>query len=521
MESIKNKEIKVKLVDSGTLTYKLLEAGNPGDWFSLVSEIQNYIEQKTKEKIKQKLESFKSQIRNDIFTNDDEIKQMKETIRKLSDENSSLKSENQKETANLNTTFTQTISKKDIEITNLRNEIGKFLDEKDKMRSDILANDDEIKAMRSEISQLKEANANLQNVKLEEISNLKLEHKDEINEKDRKISHLENKFNDLEEEKNNSIQNAVSQKTLEIKEKIEKELEIKWEEKIKQEKSDLRENFKEQINKQEEKIQDLEEELNKYKEKNINSKEIGENLENWILERYKSVFPLDQENDETISFSLKKDTENLRDEGEKKATKADFIFTIFDKENEINETVILEAKSESKQKPGKQKNKDFFKKLENDRIKKRARYAILVTELEPDQYITIEIAPKFPKIFICRPHFYLALLMILKSMIIKEKKLTKHVENLEEKEKIIKDFEDWKNNKVAKTAEKIRKKSEKAMESSQKIIDEATEIQNSLNEISNTLIRKLENTINNFKITKLARKVETIKKKEIHSSNFV
>ncbi|WP_308704761.1 DUF2130 domain-containing protein [Mesomycoplasma hyopneumoniae] len=520
MESIK-KEIKVKLVDSETLTYKLLEGGNPGDWFSLASEVQNYIEQKTKEKIKQKLESFKSQIRNHILLNDDEIKQMREKILKLSDENIRLKNENQKEKANLNTTFSERITKKDLEIISLKNKIDKFLDEKDKIRSEILANDYEIKAMRSEISQLKEANANLTNANLKEISNLKLKHKEEISEKDRKISHLENEFNGLEKEKNNLIQKVVSEKTLEIKDKIEKELEIKWEDKIKREKLDLRENFKEEINKKEERIQDLEEELNKYKEKNINSKEIGENLENWILERYKSVFPLDQENDETISFSLKKDTENLRDEGEKKATKADFIFTIFDKENGINETVILEAKSESKQKPGKQKNKDFFKKLENDRIKKRARYAILVTELEADQYITIEIAPKFPKIFICRPHFYLALLMILKSMIIKEKKLTKHVENLEEKEKIIKDFEDWKNNKVAKTAEKIRKKSEKAMESSQKIIDEATEIQNSLNEISNTLIRKLENTINNFKITKLARKVGKIKQKEIHSSDFV
>ncbi|MXR13022.1 DUF2130 domain-containing protein [Mycoplasma hyopneumoniae] len=446
---------------------------------------------------------------------------MREKILKLSDENIRLKNENQKEKANLNTTFSERITKKDLEIISLKNKIDKFLDEKDKIRSEILANDYEIKAMRSEISQLKEANANLTNANLKEISNLKLKHKEEISEKDRKISHLENEFNGLEKEKNNLIQKVVSEKTLEIKDKIEKELEIKWEDKIKREKLDLRENFKEEINKKEERIQDLEEELNKYKEKNINSKEIGENLENWILERYKSVFPLDQENDETISFSLKKDTENLRDEGEKKATKADFIFTIFDKENGINETVILEAKSESKQKPGKQKNKDFFKKLENDRIKKRARYAILVTELEADQYITIEIAPKFPKIFICRPHFYLALLMILKSMIIKEKKLTKHVENLEEKEKIIKDFEDWKNNKVAKTAEKIRKKSEKAMESSQKIIDEATEIQNSLNEISNTLIRKLENTINNFKITKLARKVGKIKQKEIHSSDFV
>ncbi|ATP59960.1 DUF2130 domain-containing protein [Mesomycoplasma dispar] len=446
MEKQEKKQIRVSIIDKKTLKYELLEDGNKGDWFTITSDVQNYINAQVKEK----LESLKIKVRNDILANDESIKEKDEKIKELLKENSDLKSEN-----------------------------------------------------------------------LKTSSNLQARHSSEINEKDKKIGILEAEIKSHKANESDKIEKIKLEQQVESDKKIkeiEEKLNAQFEEKSKKEQDkrilDVQSGYDKMIKEKESKIRELEDELNKYKEKNVNSKEIGENLENWILERYKNVFPFDQENDESISFTLKKDTENLKEDGELKGTKADFIFTIRDKENEINESIILEAKSESKEKPGKQKNKDFFKKLESDRVKKKARYAILVTELEPDQYITIEVAPKFPKIFICRPHFYLALLMILKSMIIKEEKLTRQVENLEEKEKIIKDFEEWKNNKITKIAEKIRKKSEEGIASSNKIIDEATKIQNGLIEISNTLIRKLKSEIDNFKITKLAKKVEKIEKSE-------
>lgn len=486
MDINNKKEIKVKLINKESLTYELLEDAKKGDWFSIASEVQNYINTKTDEQIK----SLTSNIRNDILANDENIKKMKDKIELLKVENEKLKGENKSASANLSKQHSQEIGKKDFEIFDLKNQIENYKKQQN----------NEIEKIRNELKNKNDLVS----------KNLEIKHKDEINEKEIEINNLKNEINNYKKHQSVEIEKIKAQQEIEIKEKIEKEieekLEKKYEEKGKQRISDVSTGFNETIKK-------LEEELNKYKNKNINSKEIGENLENWILERYKTVFPLGYENDESVSFNFKKDTENLKDEDEAKGTKSDFIFTIYDKKNDISDLIILEAKSESKEKPGKQKNKDFFKKLENDRIKKKARYAILVSELEPDQYITIEIAPKFPKIFICRPHFYLALLMILKSMIIKENRLSKNVESLEEKEKIIKDFEEWKNGKLIKTAEKIKKKSEEGIVSSAKIIDEATKIKDNLTDISEKQFMKLTKEIDNFKITKITKKIEKITEK--------
>lgn len=467
------KEVKVKLIDFKTLTYQLLEDATAGDWFSIASEAQNYIETQIKEKTKEEIQSIKDQTRNEILANDQEIKQMRFEIEQLKIKNTKLE-EKAKDNAEANQLNLNAINAEHIVV--------------------ISEKDGEIKDLKNEIKDLKNKVQEYEAKQNSEIDRMKMEKESEINKK-----------------------------VLEIKDKMEKESKIEWEKqekKIKEESKEnnekiiqvLENNYNEKIQEVVQKNNELHAELNRYKEKNINSKEIGENLENWILERYKSVFPFGQENDETISFSLKKDTENLKQEGELSGTKADFIFTIYDKEGQISERVILEAKSESKEKPGRQKNKDFFKKLENDRVKKNARYAILVTELEPDQYITIDIAPKFPKIFICRPYFYLALLMILKSMILKEKKLVMQGKNLADKEKIINDFEKWKNDKIKKLAEKINKKSADAIASSRKIIDEATKIRDTLEETSNNLIWKLNTEIDKFNITEFAKKIERTEK---------
>ncbi|AJC49669.1 DUF2130 domain-containing protein [Mesomycoplasma flocculare] len=468
------KEVKVKLIDFKTLTYQLLEDATAGDWFSIASEAQNYIETQIKEKTKEEIQSIKDQTRNEIFANDQEIKQMRFEIEQLKIKNTKLEEKAKTDQLDLDKKHTAEISKKDDEIKDLKNEVQEYK---------------------------KNQNFEIDKIKMEKELEIKNKMEKEFEDKWEK---QEKKLKENNEENNKKI----IQELKENHKKIIQELKENHEKIIQESKK----GYNEKIQKAEQENNELHAELNRYKEKNINSKEIGENLENWILERYKSVFPFGQENDETISFSLKKDTENLKQEGESSGTKADFIFTIYDKEGQISESVILEAKSESKEKPGRQKNNQFFKKLENDRVKKNARYAILVTELEPDQYITIDIAPNFPKIFICRPYFYLALLMILKSMILKEKKLVMQGKNLADKEKIINDFEKWKNDKIKKLAEKINKKSADAIASSRKIIDEATKIRDTLEETSNNLIWKLNTEIDKFNITEFAKKIERTEK---------
>ncbi|WP_337905140.1 DUF2130 domain-containing protein [Mesomycoplasma ovipneumoniae] len=455
MEVKKNNEIKVKLINKETLTYQLLEDAKKGDWFSLVSEVQNYIEDQTKKK----LSEYTKQIRNDIYANDPEIKKIKDENSKLNAEIEKWKSQNDKVKSDLSLKHSEEIGQKDITIAEMQGKIDQLLEKIDGME----------KYQDSTINSA-------------------------IKEKEAKFLSVQSK--EYEQFKQDTEKKWLEQ-IAEVREKTT---------------VDVKAGFEHSLNEKDTKINDLEEELNKYKYKNISSKQIGENLENWILERYRDVFPFGKDDNDSVVVELKKDTVNIKDEPGEKATKSDFIFTINDQSRNVETKIILEAKSESKEKSGKQKNKDFFKKIEQDRIKKKASYAILVTELEPEKYFTIDVAPNYEKIFICRPHFYLALLMLLKSIILKENKLEIQSQSLEDASKIIQKFDDWKEKTLKASINKINTKAERSRSLAERIIKDAGEIQENLNKIVNDYLNNLTQKIDAFKITKITEKIDKINK---------
>ncbi|WP_069098314.1 DUF2130 domain-containing protein [Mesomycoplasma ovipneumoniae] len=457
MEIKKNNEIKVKLINKETLTYQLLEDAKKGDWFSLVSEVQNYIDDQTKKK----LSEHTKQIRNDIFAKDvknliEENSNLRLQIEQLNSQNKSVKSE-------LSTKHTKEIGQKEITIAKMQGKIDELLE----------------------------------------------------------------KINGMEKHQDTTINSAIKQKEaeflsaqLKVNEQFKQDTEKQLREQLRKEMTEEQEKtiahtkagYEHSLNEKDTQINDLKDELNKYTNKNISSKQIGENLENWILDRYRDVFPFGKDDNDSVVFELKKDTKNIKDEPGEKATKSDFIFTINDKRHNVERKIILEAKSESKEKSGKQKNKDFFKKIEEDRKKKDARYAILVTELEPEKYFTIDVAPNYEKIFICRPHFYLALLMLLKSIILKENKLKRQSDSLEETSKIIQKFDDWKEKTLKSIINKINTKAEKSRSLAERIMHDAREIQENLNRILEIYLNNLTQKIDAFKITKITEKIDEINK---------
>ncbi|WP_341491278.1 DUF2130 domain-containing protein [Mesomycoplasma ovipneumoniae] len=457
MEIKKNNEIKVKLINKETLTYQLLEDAKKGDWFSLVSEVQNYIDDQTKKKLSEHTE----QIRNNIFAKDvknliEENSNLKLKIEQLNSQNKSVKSE-------LSTKHTKEIGQKEITIAEMQGKINELLA----------------------------------------------------------------KINGMEKHQDSTINSAIKQKEAEFlsaqlkaNEQFKQDTEKQLREQLRKEMTEEQEKtiahtkagFEHSLNEKDTQIKDLNDELNKYKYKNISSKQIGENLENWILERYRDVFPFGKDDNDSVVVELKKDTVNIKGEPGEKATKSDFIFTINDQSRNVETKIILEAKSESKEKSGKQKNKDFFKKIEEDRKKKNASYAILVTELEPEKYFTIDVAPNYEKIFICRPHFYLALLMLLKSIILKENKLEIQSQSLEDASKIIQKFEEWKEKTLKASINKINTKAEKSRSLTERIIKDAGEIQENLNKIVEGYLNNLTQKIDAFKITKITEKIDKINK---------
>ncbi|MHA0298118.1 DUF2130 domain-containing protein [Mesomycoplasma ovipneumoniae] len=455
MEVKKNNEIKVKLINKETLTYQLLEDAKKGDWFSLVSEVQNYIDDQTKKK----LSEYTVQIRNDIYANDVEIKKIKEENKNLREEIGKLKGQNDKVKADLSLKHSEEITQKEVAIAEMEGTI---------------------KQLQEKIKGMEENQDNI------------------IKKKEADLSLAQSKVN--EQFKQDTEKQLREQLRKEITEEQEKRI------------ADAKTWYEDSLKAKDTEINDLNDELNKYKYKNISSKQIGENLENWILERYRDVFPFGKDDNDSVVVELKKDTVNIKDEPGEKATKSDFIFTINDQSRNVETKIILEAKSESKEKSGKQKNKDFFKKIEADRIKKKASYAILVTELEPEKYFTIDVAPNYEKIFICRPHFYLALLMLLKSIILKENKLEIQSQSLEDASKIIQKFDDWKEKTLKASINKINTKAERSRSLAERIIKDASEIQENLNKIVDDYLNKLTQKIDAFKITKIAEKIDEINK---------
>jgi hypothetical protein len=80
---------------------------------------------------------------------------------------------------------------------------------------------------------------------------------------------------------------------------------------------------------------------------------------------------------------------------------------------------MFEMKNESDDTDKKQKNESFFKKLDEDRTRKKCEYAILVTLLEADNELynsgIIDISYKYPKMYVIRPQFFLPMITLLRN----------------------------------------------------------------------------------------------------------
>lgn len=100
-------------------------------------------------------------------------------------------------------------------------------------------------------------------------------------------------------------------------------------------------------------------------------------------------------------------------------TKGDYIYRDFD--NEANEiiSIMFEMKNQNDEGDNKKKNEEFFKKLNEDRNKKKCEYAVLVSMLEPEnEYYNsgiVDISHKYPKMYVIRPQFFIPMISLLRN----------------------------------------------------------------------------------------------------------
>ncbi len=170
---------------------------------------------------------------------------------------------------------------------------------------------------------------------------------------------------------------------------------------------------------------------------NKNVKKIGEDLEQWCLAEFRKY-----QNCGAFKNALFEKDNTIIDR-----TKADFIFKVFDDKNKELVSVCLEMKSETGHSSTPQKNEKFFDKLNKDRLNKKCEYAILVSELEPENnFIWYEVS-NYKKMYVIRPVYLFQMLSLLYNLNKKYEEANKLIEqklndasSLGEKNEILEKF---------------------------------------------------------------------------------
>lgn len=108
-----------------------------------------------------------------------------------------------------------------------------------------------------------------------------------------------------------------------------------------------------------------------------------------------------------------------KDNDSRTGSKGDYIFRDLDDAGTEIVSVMFEMKNESDRTATKNRNEDFLKELDKDRIEKGCEYAVLVSLLEPDSELynagIVDVFHRYPKMYVIRPQFFLPIITLLRN----------------------------------------------------------------------------------------------------------
>jgi hypothetical protein len=220
---------------------------------------------------------------------------------------------------------------------------------------------------------------------------------------------ITNLKNEIKNEKNLAEvtkQNAIQAQEKEISD-LRNSLKLAEKERELSEKN-LREKFEAQLAMKDEEIDRIKD----FKMK-LSTKMIGEDLEQFCLSEFNKVRAAAYRN-----AYFEKDNSSVREDGETKGTKGDFIFREKSEDGTEFISIMFEMKNEADTTATKHKNDDFLDTLDKNRTKKNCEYAVLVSMLEQDNEFYnsgIVESYKYPKMYIIRPQFFLPLISLLRN----------------------------------------------------------------------------------------------------------
>ena len=269
-------------------------------------------------------------------------------------------------------------AEKDKEILNLKNQISNHPRELE------IAKSDATKEIKEKLLAKDKQVARLQNEREAAVTNTELLVTKATGELEKEILELQNK-----------LDKAETQKELEIKQ--------------------LEQTSLVQLTAKDDLIRLKDQEIGRVKDMKLKMsvKDIGEKLEQWCENQFNMVrataFPY---------AYFEKDNESVKDEGESKGTKGDYVFRDSDPSGVEYISIMFEMKDKMEDTKG-QTNESHLAKLDKDRRKKNCEYAVLVSMLEPDNELfnsgPVDMSHKFEKMYVVRPHNFMLILSLIRN----------------------------------------------------------------------------------------------------------
>lgn len=108
-----------------------------------------------------------------------------------------------------------------------------------------------------------------------------------------------------------------------------------------------------------------------------------------------------------------------KDNDARTGSKGDYIFRDSDEAGTEIVSIMFEMKNENDHTATKNRNEDFLKELDKDRVEKGCEYAVLVSLLEPESELyntgIVDVFHRFPKMYVIRPQFFIPIITLLRN----------------------------------------------------------------------------------------------------------
>ena len=241
-------------------------------------------------------------------------------------------------------------------------------------------------------------------------------------------------------------------------------------------------------------IESQKNEIDRRENKNI--KLIGEDFEKWIESEFDRYFPISDKS------KLEKTTKPIG------GTKPDFEFKVFSDNQEILGTATIEAKTETIS--GKTKNSSHYEKLDKDRKNLNSEYAILVSELEPENTFLIKKIPEYKNMFVIRPAYLMTFLSLIQYISYEKQGIKKLELKFKDKQEIQKEFEQMKLEILENSIKHINTKCNEINDEVSKIKKSADKIQEAINLVLEKHLSTVKTKIENFRIESIKNRIEKI-----------